>query len=472
VAARSLLAAAFALLLAGGAATQPAPEPPSLSPRAVREWSTAVGTIGYVHAVPLLESAIAEYRQTQSVASDLAAKHGLFAHAMDGGLATHATASLAAPEPDVLLSSAWLDVSGEPHVLFVPPMEGRWWSLQLLSPFGGVDGVLSARTVGSVGGWHLVAHAGWQGERPPSLMQDELRSAAPVVRLLLRVAASPNETAAVHERHQASFLLIPLSVYARNPKAAGYAKPQAQLPAHPALRATAEMRGTLDAFRVINHQLRRLGAAPAESVLTALFDRAGFGPGVAFDSGRLPVPIADGLRSAAKQTWATLREARAEARGWAPWPNVRAAEEPLARAVAALQDAAASAPAEVLAFAATTDADGRALDGRNDYRIRFAAQPPAEAFWSLAAYDAETRRLLDARGERPALASLGDRLRPGEDGTLELWLSSDAPDDAALRARWLPLRPGPVLLIARLYQPLPVALDGNWVPPPIRPEDD
>jgi hypothetical protein len=457
---------------AGGAAAQEAREPSALSPRAERDFTHAVGTIGYVHGAPLLESAIAEYRQTQAIASDLAGKHGLFAHAMEGGLATHATASFAAPEPNVLLSSAWLDVSAEPSVVFIPPMDGRWWSLQLLTPLGAVDGILSSRTVGSVGGWHLVAHAGWQAERPPGLMEDELRSSAPVVRLLLRIAATSNEAAAVHQRHQARFVLLPLSVYARNPKAAGFAKPQPQLPAHPALRATAEMRGTLDAFRVINHQLRRLGASPGDAALMTLFDRAGFGPGVAFDSVRLPVPIADGLRSAAKDAWSTLREPRADARGWAPWPNVRGDAEPLPRAIAALEDAAASAPAELLAFATATDADGRALDGRNDYRVRFSSQPPAEGFWSLAAYDAETHRLLDARGPRPALASLGDRLRPGEDGTLELWLSSDAPDDAALRARWLPLRPGPVLLIARLYQPLPVAIDGSWTPPPIRPADE
>jgi hypothetical protein len=55
---------------------------------------------------------------------------------------------------------------------------------------------------------------------------------------------------------------------------------------------------------------------------------------------------------------------------------------------------------------------------------------------------------------------------------LELWLSSDAPEDAALRARWVPLRPGPLLLIVRLYQPLPEALEGGWAPPTVRIVDD
>jgi hypothetical protein len=462
-------------LLAGAAAAQPSESVDArFSPRAERDWALAVGTVGYVWGAPLLESAIAEYRQTQAIAHDLSSKHGLFAHAMGGRLATPETASFAAPEPDVLLSSAWVDVGAEPYALFVPPMDGRWWSLQLVNPFGGVDGVLSSRTVGSVGGWHLLAQAGWEGERPPGLMEDELRSAAPVTRLLLRIAATPATAAAVHERHQARFALLPLASYARNPKAAGLAKPQAQLPAHPALRATGEMRSGLDAFRVIHHQLRRLGSPPGESALLALFDRAGFGPGVAFDPARLPAPVAEGLRSAAKSAAKTLHEARADVRGWAPWPGAPGGDEPLARAAAALEGGAASLPAELVAVAASTDADGHVLDGRNDYRIRFAANalPPAEAFWSLAAYDPETRRLLDVRGARASLASLGERLRPGDDGTLELWLSSDAPEDAALRARWLPLRPGPFLLIARLYQPLPAVLEAGWSPPSIRPADD
>jgi hypothetical protein len=473
VPARSLLAAAFVSLLAGAGAAEP-PEA-SLAPEAERSFAHTVGTLGYVWGAPLLESAIAEYRQTQGIATDLAAKHGLFAHAMGGGLATHETVSLAAPEPDILLSSAWLDVGAEPYVLFVPPMDGRWWSLQLVGPFGGVDGALSSRIVGSVGGWHLVAHSSWQGERPPSLMEDELRSDAPVTRLLLRIAATPEAAAAVHEAQQARFALIPLAVYARNPKAAGFAKAQAQLPAHPALRATNEMRGALDAFRILHHQLRRLEAKPGDRALLALFDRAGFGPGVeAFDVARLPGPVAEGLRSAAKSAARSLREARTETRGWARWPLVSGGDDPLARAVAALESGAPSLPDELVAFAASTDADGRVLDGRNDYRIRFRADalPPADAFWSLAAYDPNTRRLLDVGAERASLASLDGRLRPDGDGPLELRLSSEPPEDAALHARWLPIRPGPFRLIVRLYQPQPAALESGWSPPPIRPADD
>jgi hypothetical protein len=472
VEARTLLAAACVSLLSGAAAAQPAADAtePRLSPRAERDWAETVGTLGYVWGAPLLEAAIAEYRQTHGVGTDLAAKHGLFAHALGGGLATPATASFAAPEPDVLLSSAWLDLGAEPTVLFVPPMDGRWWSLQLVSPFGGVEGVLSSRTVGSVGGWHLVAPVSWAGERPHGLMEDELRGTATLARLVLRVAATPGDASDTHARYQARFALLPLSVYARNPKAAPFAKPQAQLPAQPPLRATTEMRGTLDAFRVLNHQLRRLGTPPGDEALLALFDRAGFGPAVAFDTARLPAPVAEGLRGAARRAAATLREARAAAPGWAPWPASAADGEPLARAAAALAGGIPSVAPELVAFSLAADADGRALDGRSDYRLRFAAPPPAEAFWSLAAYDAETLRLVDARGERAALSSLGG-LAPGEDGALEIWLSTDRPEDAALRARWLPLRPGPFLLILRLYQPTPAAQRGGYAPPPAVPAD-
>jgi len=192
-------------------------------------------------------------------------------HGMGGRLPTHETTWRTTPNPDVLHSSAWLDVENQPYVLWIPPMEGHWYSVQFEDSYSNDVAYLSSRTVGSVGGWYLVAHESWQGERPPGLMEDEVRIPTPITWLLLRVAATPKQAADFHERYQAQFKLLPLEVYERNPKAAALAPPQAQASPNPPLRAPSESRGTLEAFRIIQQRLRQLAPRGGEEALLALF---------------------------------------------------------------------------------------------------------------------------------------------------------------------------------------------------------
>ena len=471
--ARVLSAAALLCLLAGeSAAQQPAED------RALRDWGRTVGTLGYVYGAPLLELAIADYRQAQGLAKDMASLRGLIAHGL-GRLPTHETSWLATPDPELLRSSAWIELRQQPYVLWIPPMDGHWYSIQFTDAFGDVAASLSARTIGSVGGWYLLAHGDWAGERPPGVM-DELRIPASLTWMSLRIAATPENAADFHARYQSRFKLLPLEVYARNPKAAGLAHPQPQGSAAPPLRASSEMRGTLDAFRIINHRLRQVAPAPGEEALIALFDRAGFGPGVAFEPTRLPPPLVDGLRSAAREAHRTIQDLRYQPRGakngWSFAPPALGAfgNDYLARAVAAATELGASLPIEVATASTSTDGDGRALDGRNDYVIRFEgdALPPATAGWSIAAYDVETRLLMDTRTGRYSIGSRTEGLELPPSGALEIFVSSDPPEDPVRRANWLPVGMRPFFLVARMYQPLPAALDGSYALPPVVPADD
>jgi len=317
----------------------------------------------------------------------------------------------------------------------------------------------------------VIAHAGWPGPPPPRV-QGEVRIPTPGTWVIVEVAATKRDEASLHERYQARFKLLPLEIYRRSPTAAEFASAQPQTGAPALVRATEEMRGSLEAFRVINQRLRRIDPAPAEEALLALFDGAGFGPRVAFDTAKLAPPQLAGLRDAARDGRRALRDLRLErdARtGWAPPPTPDAADS-LGRAV---RELGAAPPAEVLALEAHRDADGRRLDGRIDYRIRFApgALPPAKAFWTIAAYSPESRRLLDTGTDRYSVGSPSEGLQADADGALELWISSDAPEEPERRANWLPVRTQPFFLVARLRDPEPAALDGSWSMPPVEPAD-
>jgi hypothetical protein len=225
------------------------------------------------------------------------------------------------------------------------------------------------------------------------------------------------------------------------------------------------MRASLDGFRVINQRLRELGAAPGEAALLALFDRAGFGPGVVFRPGELSTAQADGLRlgaRAGRRILADLRRERTARPGWHAPSAPPAEPDYLARALRV-----PVAPSDdLLVLECHRDAEGRALDGRRDYRIRFS--PPAEqGFWSLAAYATGSERLVESEGGRYAITGT----TPAAAASVEIWISSDRPEDPARRAAWLPVRNEPFFLVARLRDPAPAALDGSWTMPPVEPDD-
>jgi len=116
---------------------------------------------------------------------------------------------------------------------------------------------------------------------------------------------------------------------------------------------------------------------------------------------------------------------------------------------------------------AQVDSEGRPLDGSRRYRLHFAAGqlPPVKAFWSVTAYGADDFLIDNALGRH----ALGDRdpLVLNADGSLDLWIQADTPP-AERQANWLPVKAGaPFLLNARLYWPLPEALDGRWGMPAI-----
>jgi hypothetical protein len=460
----------LALLLAAPASGQADEDARRAADLALRDWSHAIGTTGYVYGAPLLDAAIAEYRQSASLGGDLAGPRGVLAHAMGGRLATHETGWQPAPDPDVLVSSAWLDLRAQPFVLYVPPLEGTWYAVRVLDDFGNLAGALTPRTGGSVGGWTVIGHASFEGPLPPRV-QGALRVPTPGARVIVEIAATRRSAATLHERHQSKLKLLPLEIYRRSPAAAEFANAQPQ-GGEPPLRATEEMRGGTDAFRVIQQRLRRIDPTPGEEALLALFERAGFGPRAAFDAANLPAPQLAGLRDAARDGRRTLRDlrlARAAQGGWRSLP----APDPADLLARAVRGPASLPPEELLVLEAHRDADGRRLDGRSDYRIRFrpGRLPPAQAFWSIAAYASASERLFDSHGERSSVASLGDESLRVSDAAVELWISSDPPEDAALRAHWLPVGHEPFFLMARLRQPAPEALDGSWSMPPVEPAD-
>lgn len=111
-----------------------------------------------------------------------------------------------------------------------------------------------------------------------------------------------------------------------------------------------------------------------------------------------------------------------------------------------------------------TDSEDEPLNGSNKYVLRFEAGslPPAEAFWSVTAYD-DHGFLIENPLHRYALGDRSD-IPLNADGSLEILLQSTDPGGAET-SKWLPTGPDAFNLMLRLYSPSREFLSGEWTPP-------
>jgi hypothetical protein len=136
----------------------------------------------------------------------------------------------------------------------------------------------------------------------------------------------------------------------------------------------------------------------------------------------------------------------------------------LKRAIITQQGLGANLPQDAIYPINLADESGRLLDGANRYTLHFdkGGTPPANAFWSIALYDADGFQVAN-RLNRFNLSSWM-RLHYNADGSLDLYFQNDTP---GVEANWLSAPKGPFNLVMRLYAPRSEALIGRWNPQPV-----
>jgi len=109
------------------------------------------------------------------------------------------------------------------------------------------------------------------------------------------------------------------------------------------------------------------------------------------------------------------------------------------------------------------DENGDYLDGRKTYRLNLPADAPAKDFWSVVAYDPQTRSELQTGQPLPSKNSARDPLRVSDDGSVDLYFAPAAPEGQ--EANWIQTVPGKGwCILLRLYGPLEPWFDQTWRP--------
>ena len=368
--------------------------------------------------------------------------------------------TVVSPNVDTLYSQAWLDISAEP-VIYVLPEADRFCNVQLLDAWTNTAAVLDKA------GAYAIALPSWEGELPEGVTRVDVPTAT--VWTIARIVLSGNEDLPNVYAIREQMRLLPLSAYLEGGDyialAGTYDKENDFVPVNKVLSMSpAEFFNTANVLMQIN--------PPAEDDAKLLEKLAAInvGQGMTFDASILGADAAERWTQMLKGLRATLSaESVNYAQNLGQWiyfgrPIGDFGTTYTYRAMVALVGLGANTVDVAIYPKTDTDVTGAALTGEKTYTIHFETLPPTleGGFWSVTAYN-EENFLIDNPIDRYCI---NDRsaYRRNEDGTLDLVLSKEAPEDTS---NWLPVSDGEFHLFMRIYLPDMTALE-TWEAPVIR----
>jgi hypothetical protein len=111
---------------------------------------------------------------------------------------------------------------------------------------------------------------------------------------------------------------------------------------------------------------------------------------------------------------------------------------------------------------ATTDAQGKPLDGSKTYKLHLPSNVPMKDFWSFTLYDNQTRSMLQTDQRFPSVNSTVKGIVTNADGSVDVWYGPTLPQGVN-PANWAQTVPGKGWnVLFRLYGPLQPWFDKTW----------
>lgn len=431
-----------------------------------------LGLDAYVYGIPLMEFVRQDRTQTSvTVPNDLSdAPTNQLGSARQ--LATVAHQVIVQPNLDTLYTMAHLDLSGGPLVLHVPRVPGhRYYEFQLLDPYTNVFHYVGTRTTGNGPGTFAITGPSFRGTLPRGLRR--IRSAYEHVWVVARTEVyGPGDLAAVH-RIQNGYRLVPLVQFLAHGLSWRPPRPHRIVARH----TTFKIPTGVAFFDQLGTALAENPPPARDKPILRELRTVGIGPGLHPSREHLSAPVLAGLRAAGNAGASYIYELRLELatpnvlahNGWFVPPADTGAygTDYRLRAIISVYGLAANRPAEALYIVAAADQTHTLLNAAHDYVIHFRAGqlPPARYFWSLTMYDQDFFLAPNALG-RYALGSHTPTLKRNPDGSLDVYIQHSRP--AGHESNWLPApASGQFEVTLRLYGPLPRALNGSYVYPPI-----
>ncbi|ABZ76243.1 protein of unknown function DUF1214 [Shewanella halifaxensis HAW-EB4] len=107
--------------------------------------------------------------------------------------------------------------------------------------------------------------------------------------------------------------------------------------------------------------------------------------------------------------------------------------------------------------------DSAYLNGSKNYKMNIPANVPAKNFWSVVAYDTQTRSELQTGQPFPSRNNQRDNLTQNADGSVDIYFGPKAPEGK--ESNWIQTVPNKGwFILLRLYGPLEPWFDKSWQP--------
>jgi hypothetical protein len=370
------------------------------------------------------------------------------------------------PNADTLYSIAWIDLSKEPVLIYVPDSGGRFYLLQFMDAWTETFADPGKRTTGTKAAWFAFAGPGWKGRLPDNVTRYD----APTNLVWLLGRTQTNGTADYGEvrKFQQGMRIMPLSAYPDGTQklgsALGFGKAGDVTPPEQVKAMT-----PVDFFTAFAQAMKANPPHSADTTIVADLARIGIIPGKDFSPSQLTPEQLQAINAGGRAGSANVESFGTHSDqvkpGWNTFiRNVgRYGTDYMSRAITARLALGANPPEDAIYMSTFADSSGQPLNGSMRYRMHFSngQLPPIQAFWSLTAYDKDGYFIANPLDRY----AIGDRdpLQFNPDGSLDLYIQSQNPGPDHQK-NWLPSGDGPFNLIIRLYWPREAILDGSWQP--------
>jgi hypothetical protein len=371
------------------------------------------------------------------------------------------------PNSDTLYCFIQFDLTNEPVVIVVPPIEDRYYSFQFLDAYTNDFDYLGTRATGSSGGTYLLAGTDWKGQVPEEMIKiwSPTNLAWLVTRTLVKGPTDVPNVVAIQDQ----FDMKPLSVFQGNPatqSTAEQANASQAIPIGPQPNLIAPT--GIKIYDEIGQAMVGNPLNPPDPALVDKLASIGVGPGMTPSTqanATVKAALETGISEGQKMVDTKLANFGTVENGWLVNTDLGIyGSDYLTRAAIAQGGFGANVPQESLYPVMFTDSQGQPLSGANNYTLHFdpGQTPPVDGFWSVSMYNNKSL-FVDNPINRYSINSYNE-VKNNTDGSLDLYIQNQSPGPDK-ESNWLPAPADSFNLVMRLYLPQPQVLNGTWTYP-------
>jgi hypothetical protein len=372
---------------------------------------------------------------------------------------------------DTLYSQAFLDLSNTAMVLVMPQAD-RFCSGEIMDAYTNSIKIVGSGSDTPEQTTYLLTGPDYTGEIPDNMTQVAMPTNMGWI--IVRVLSYGEDDLDNVYALQSQMELMPIENYLSEdvytPAQGTYSADNDFIPVeHVSAMTPTEFFNTANQLMIDNPPTKE------DAAIIEKLSAIGIGPGLNFDASVLGDDGDAKWKSMMDEMQATL--VQASEKFIVTWDNWQFDGEPVAefgteydyRALIALNGLGANPVSVAIYPKAATDSNGDLLSGTNHYTIHFDKDelPPVKdkGFWSITVYDGDNF-LIDNPINR---YSMNDRspVTYNEDGSLDILVQTETPDDASLANNWLPITYSDFHLYLRIYLPQDFVLNGEWNTPVI-----